>query len=123
MDASYSEEVKLTKRQQYERDIDTFKGSVKNLYTCGANTFLSTTRKGDRETIFFHALRCYLPTLATETYNNHGVGLGVFSMQGFERRNKESKNTLRRFNNNKGNTLLQNLRRIWDVFWHGKNAM
>ena len=40
----------------------------------------------------------------------------VFTIQGFKRRNKESKNTLRRFSNKKGNVLPNNLRRLFDIF-------
>ena len=68
-------------------------------------------------TLWFH-----IPKIARETWEKHGLGVGVFTMQGFERRNKESKNTLRRFTNKKGNILMQNMKRLWDVFFHGKNA-
>ena len=70
---------------------------------------------------YSHCLRYYLPVIARETFSVHGVGLGVFTMQGFERRNKESKNTFRRFNNGKGNILLQNIRRLSDVFENNAN--
>ena len=58
---------------------------------------------------------------ARENFSVHGVGIGVFIVQGFERRNKESKNTFRRFNNGKGNILLQNIRRLRDVFENNAN--
>ena len=51
-----------------------------------------------------------------------GVGVGIFSMQGFERRNKESKNTLKRFCNHRGNIVVPNLKRLWDIFHNSKNA-
>mmetsp|Transcript_23467 Transcript_23467/g.34113 ORF Transcript_23467/g.34113 Transcript_23467/m.34113 type:complete len:425 (-) Transcript_23467:41-1315(-) len=43
-------------------------------------------------------------------------------MQGYERRNKESKNTLKRFTNHKGNILVQNMKRLWDIFKHSMNS-
>ena len=51
-----------------------------------------------------------------ETWEENGVGVGVFVMQGFEHRNKESKNTFKRFNNRKGDFNLKNLKQLWDVF-------
>mmetsp|Transcript_23466 Transcript_23466/g.34112 ORF Transcript_23466/g.34112 Transcript_23466/m.34112 type:complete len:143 (-) Transcript_23466:41-469(-) len=59
---------------------------------------------------------------AEELFTEHGVGLGVFTMQGYERRNKESKNTLKRFTNHKGNILVQNMKRLWDIFKHSMNS-
>ena len=47
------------------------------------------------------------------TLNRHKMGLGIFTMQGFERRNKESKNTLRKFCNMKWDYLSQNLRGLY----------
>ena len=43
-------------------------------------------------------------------------------MQGFEARNKESKNTLRRFSNGRGNFVITNLKRLWDVFKLSQNS-
>ena len=87
----------------------------------GAKTFFTKSTVGDEENFYSHCLRYYLPVIARETFSVHGVGLGVFTMQGFERRNKESKNNFRRFNNGKGNILLQNIRRLSDVFENNAN--
>ena len=78
---------------------------------------------GDDETFYMHVLRFYLPKIARVTFDKHGLGLGIFTMQGFERRNKESKNTLKRFTNCKGNVLAANLRRLWDVYYYEKTAL
>ena len=80
-------------------------------------------KKGDQETFYTHCLRYYMPKIAKQTWDEHKRGLGVYTMQGFERRNKESKNTLKRFNNMKGNILVSNLKRIFDVFEHGKTCV
>ena len=42
-------------------------------------------------------------------------------MQGFECRNKESKNTVRHFSNGIENIAIPNLKRLWDVFSTGFN--
>ena len=82
-----------------------------------------TERMGDDETFYMHVLRFYLPKIARVTFDKHGLGLGIFTMQGFERRNKESKNTLKRFTNCKGNVLAANLRRLWDIYYYEKIAL
>ena len=64
-----------------------------------------------------------MPLIAKKTLEDHVLGVGIFTMQGFERRNKESKNTLHRFSNNKGNVLTNNLRRLFDVYYYAKTAV
>ena len=95
-------------------------------YTIGGRSFLtkkSISHNGsieNDETFYMHTLRFYLPRIADETLEKHNLGLGVFTMQGFERRNKESKNTLRRFSNRIGNIIIGNIKRLWDIFFTGK---
>ena len=50
--------------------------------------------------------------MAPGIFNTHKAGLGVLNIQGYERRNKESKNTMRRFLNNKGNLVFQSFRQL-----------
>jgi hypothetical protein len=108
---------------EYLNRIDQFNIELKELYSKGLNTFLSKPGKpGIEETFYCHALRYYMPRIAKVTYETHGTGVGIFNMQGFERRNKESKNCMKRFSNNKGNMLVNNMRRIWDIYEHGKNC-
>ena len=42
-------------------------------------------------------------------------------MQGFKRRNKESKNILRKFSNMKNKMLSQILKRLWDSFFYNND--
>ena len=107
---------------RYELEMTRFEMNVRSFYECGSKTFLTQTTCGDRETFYLHCLRFYLPEIMHTTWDEHGLGLGVFTMQGFERRNKESKNTMKRFSNRKGNMTSQNMKRLWDVFFYGKNA-
>ena len=107
----------------YEQQIATFEQNTKLFYECGGKTFLTKSMLGDHETFYCHVLRCYLPKHAKQTWEDHKLGLGIFNMQGFERRNKESKNTLRRFTNKKGNMALQNLKRLWFVYYHNKTSV
>ena len=67
-----------------------------------------------------------MPKLAEKTYLDHKVGLGIFTMQGFERRNKESKNTIQRFTTknrkNLHSLLKNNIERLGMVFYYEMNA-
>ena len=110
---------------KYDNDADfhfkyqVFEQTLKEFYISGVSTFLTKNPSdvGNDETFYCHVLRFYLPKLMKRLYENHGVGLGICTMQGFERRNKESKNTMRRFFNGKGNILMTNMKRLWSVFF------
>ena len=98
-----------------------FENDTKELFKYGKITFLDE----EDVTFYFHCIRFYFPQIAKEVYTKHGLGLGVFSMQGFERRNKESKNTLARFTsmNRKSKYLLvNNLRCMLQVYLNEINA-
>ena len=113
---------KISNRENYQKKIDDYVDKVKELYDVGAKTVLTTNVTGDHETFYYHVLRFYIPKIAQETCNKYGLGIGIYTMQGFERQNKESKNILKRFSNNVGNITIPNLKRIWDIFQHLKNA-
>lgn len=63
-------------------------------------------------------LLSYLLDIAKDTWEKFRTGIGIFTMQGFERINKESKNILKRFTNGKGNVSSQSLKQPWDLFYH-----
>ena len=92
------------------------------MYEAGKTTVLTNNIIGDLETFYMHVLRFYIPHIAMITFEKYELGVGIYSMQGYERRNKESKNTFRRFNNNKGNVVVPNLKRLWDIFHFSINA-
>ena len=101
---------------KYEAKLLDFEANLKLFYIIGAKTFFTKSTIGDEENFYSHYLRFYMLHIARELFESHVIGLGIFTMQGFERRNKESKNTFKRFNNRKGNMLVQNLKRLSDVF-------
>ena len=104
--------------------LQDFKDDLVNFYSFGRSTYLATSPSdvdGNGETFYMHTLRFYIPYIATETFKLHQCGVGIFTMQGFERRNKESKNCLQRFSNNKGNILVNNMKRVWDIFENDMN--
>ena len=53
-----------------------------------------------------------------DTWEKYRLGVGIFTMQGFERRNKESKFTLQHHTNNKGNIIIQNLIKLFASFYN-----
>ena len=102
-------------------EIETFKKNIDSFYDCNIDTLLTSVEMGDDETYYLHALKYYIPFHATKTWNDHKCGIGVFTMQGFECRNKESKNILRQFSNMKNQMLSQLLKRLWDSFFYNNN--
>ena len=110
--------------EEFESNYHSFLTKVKAFYKTGTNTFLTTdpSNVGNDETFYLHVLRFYLPKIMSNLYLNHKVGLGICNMQGFERRNKESKNTMKRFFSGRGNILFTNMKRLWTVFYHNKNG-
>ena len=95
--------------------------NINEFYRCGTETFLSGKGNnfGEEETYYLHALKYYIPRDAWKIWETHKCGIGVlFTMQGFERHNEESKNITRRFNNNKHNICSQILKRLWGSFFY-----
>ena len=97
--------------------IDQFEKNITKFYDVRSTSFIKDKRVGDRETYYLHCLRFYIPKLARQTWERHQYGIVIYSMQGFERRNKESKNCMKKFNNNKQHRIPQSLRRLWDIFF------
>ena len=109
---------------KYKREMKTFVENIKEFYEIGEWSFLTKVKSkvGGDETFYMHCLRFYVPMIAKDTFEKHKLGLGIFTMQGFERQNKESKNTLKRSCNGKGDILSPNLKRRYDVFHFEDNS-
>ena len=108
---------------KYLEEIERYEKQVSNLFKFGKESFLKKESGG--VTFYFHVLRYYFPIFAKKSANQHNLGVGIFSMQGFERRNKESKNTLKRFttsNRKSKKLILNNIRRLMYVFLFENNA-
>ena len=96
-----------------------FEENLQQFYAAGSRTFLTKAGNvGVEETFYLHTLRYYMPVVAHTTFVRHRTGVAIFTMQGFERRNKESKYFMKRFSNNAGNTCLNNMKRLWDRFFY-----
>ena len=96
--------------------LNTFQKKIKNYYAGGKSFLTKGKVVGDDETFYMHCLRCYTPHIAEITYKQHHLGVGIFTMQGYERRNKESKWSYSHHTNEKDNILTQNLHRLHDLF-------
>ena len=91
----------------YSKMIEIYISNANEFLEIGAKSFLSDGIKiGPKETFYVHELRNYIPVFAKMTLERHGLGIGIFNMQGFECQNIETKNTLRRFSNMKGNIVI-----------------
>ena len=91
---------------------------VKEFYKYGGETFLKKQESGDIETFYLHVVRYYMDPIIKDTWEKYECGVGIFTMQGFERRNKESKKSLSNHNNGKGNIILQNIVRLCSKFMY-----
>ena len=58
-------------------------------------SFLTRRTPGDKETFYTHNLIHYMPKLTKQTYERHGLGLIVFTMEGFEYKNYSSKQAVK----------------------------
>ena len=93
-----------------------YKKWVERFYELGVVTFMTKIEPGDQETFYLHVMRFYMPDIIDDTWKKYRLGVGIYTMQGFERRNKESKQALSRHNNFRGNFIIQNLNRLFSKF-------
>ena len=103
----------------YPAEIKQFEVLVKELYECGKHTFLTSAGSdciGDAESFYMHAMRFYIPQIARHTFETFQVGVGVWSMQQFERRNAEAKTLHKNCTNKRGNWIKQIMKRLYDKF-------
>ena len=99
----------------YLNQLEVFKNNLKTFFKEGKYTYL---KDGDIPA-YFHIFRFYIPQIAEETYERHKLGLGIFTMQGFERRNKESKKVLNKastLNRKSPALLVNNIKRLELLF-------
>ena len=110
--------AKVEEGEDYEALVKQFEEDVKQFYEYGKVCFLrgNTGIDGAGETTYLHILRYNLATFARQLYKDHKLGIGVFSMQGFERRNKESKHIYTHHTNNKGNSSISTLKGLNRMF-------
>ena len=87
-------ELYIKEEDDYNKDLSFFKKDLEVFYEVGKGMYF---RKEADESFYMHCLRFYMPKIAKITLDRHKLGLDIFMMQGFERRYKQSKNTIKRF--------------------------
>ena len=90
------------------------KTTIQAFYVHAENTFMTKVYKGGKETFYMHAIRHYKPIHAQDTWDTYKLGMGIFTMEGFERRNLESKKVVRNHTNKKGNMKLQSAKKKYE---------
>ena len=109
---------KIDDNTNYEEELARIEIMIEKFYNIGRLTFLTDKDEGDHETFYVHCLRFYIVPHAKITFDRHGVGIGIFTMQGFEHRNKESKHIYNCHNNNSGNMCHPTMTRLYDKFYY-----
>ena len=74
--------------EEYKKSLSEFKENMKVFYQSEEFSYL---REGKNETFYLYCLKYYMPHITDITHDRHKLGVGIFTMQGFERRNKEIK--------------------------------
>ena len=97
----------------YLDEAGVFEKNAELFYEAGKKLFLSNgTNIGGIETSYVHILRYFTGPLAKLTFEQHSVGIGVFTLQGYERRNQESKYIFVRHTNKLYDCVKQILRKL-----------
>ena len=89
--------------------LESYKQCVKVFYDAGLKSFMTNSIKGDGETFYIHNITFYMPSIIDVTYKNHKLGPGIWSMEGFEYKNAQSKRAIYTHSNRKGNLPCQSL--------------
>ena len=107
------------KEEIAEMVISEYISQVEELYSLGLKSFMSESNQGDRKTFCLHSLWWYFPEIMKLTYKRHGVGIGVYTMEGFEYKNYTSKQVIRTRTNGKVNITMQSLKTLLLIFKNG----
>ena len=109
---------KIDDGDDYEEEIKQVEILVKQPYEYDRTTFLALKAGviDSLETSYMHILWYNLATLAKITFRRHKVGIDIFTLQGMERCNKESKNIFLKHCNMKGNLCEQTMKGLTDQF-------
>ena len=66
-----------------------------------------------------HILHYNIAHFARITFKRHELGVGVFTLQGYERRNKESKIIFAKHSNSRDNVCITTMKKLNDRFESG----
>ena len=101
----------------YSEVVKHFENNAKIFYEAGKKSFLFRgTDIGWKETSYMHILKYVTGPLAKLTFERHSVGIVVFTLQGYERRNQESKYLFVRHTNKLYDFVKQILIKLTEKF-------
>ena len=100
---------------------ETYKKYAKEFYNAGIKSFMTNAIVGDGETFYIHNLFFYMPSIIEDTYKKHKLGPGVWSMEGFEYKNAQSKQAVYTHSNCKGNLPAQSLAHLYLIYTMGQH--
>ena len=109
----------LPKEQIANYMSETYKKYAKEFYNAGIKLFMTNAIVGDGEIFYIHNLSFYMPSIIEDTYKKHKLGPGVWSMEGFEYKNTQSKRAVYTHSNRKGNLPAQSLARLYLIYTMG----
>ena len=75
-------------------------------------TYLTDLVSGDHDNFYAHALRWYFPQILKRTYSKYGLGLGIYTMEGYEAINYTTKHLICDHTNRWGNACSQTMVQI-----------
>ena len=87
-------------------DAKEHENNVNEFYHHGSFAIFANSTLGDGETFYCHVSKHWVPRLAKWTVSDLGCGVGLWTMQGFEHRNKQSKHSHSHETNGKGNCCM-----------------
>ena len=116
--SEFWKKVKVNSHESHMEEIQDYEMKMNTFYYHGSFCIFTNTVKGDGETFYCHIAKHWIPNMARWTLDNLGCGVGIWTMQGFEHRNKQSKFVYAHKTNGKGNCCLQVLKGLHNSFLH-----
>ena len=98
-----------------------YKSAMKQFYDASMESFLTGASEGDGETFYVHTITFYMPGIIDNTYMKHKLGSGIWSMEGFEYKNAQSKRAVYTHSNRRGNLPAQSLVHLYLIFTMGQH--
>ena len=103
-------EVTIENYDSYLEKIETCMSNANLFHKYGKDTMFANTCVSDGETFYSYCAKFHAPRIARDALDLLGFGVGIWTMQGFERMNKESKCTCSNKTNSKENCCKQILK-------------
>ena len=102
--------------EQYLNEIKEYECNMSKFYEYGIDTIFTDTVRSDGEIFYCYCAKCCVPRIARVILDKLNCGVGIWTMQGFEHWNKQSKHIYENKTNGKGNCYKQVLRGLCKYF-------